>query len=266
MNTRQRKILSTYFPELQVYTEKNESVPDSVLVALINKIDTLRGEDGYTPIKGKDYFTKEELGQILTYLKDKYITAEILEKSTPIKGVHYRDGKDGQDGKPGEKGDPGEIGPEGKPGKDGSPDSPMAIVSKLNTLSRVLKSDVIDGLITKKDLQFIDKKISDGMARVDGRIKLIDQRWHGGLSFVTTDSTLTGRGTPASPLSVAAGSGFITLTGSINGTNVTFTAASRPTLIFTDIGVWAENATAGFTYSAGTITLPFAPNYWAKAL
>lgn len=46
----------------------------------------LRGERGYTPQKGTDYFTHGEL---------ETIKREIM----PIKGRHYRDGRDGRDGK-----------------------------------------------------------------------------------------------------------------------------------------------------------------------
>jgi Collagen triple helix repeat (20 copies) len=55
------------------------------------------GEDGYTPVKGVDYFDG----------KDGY---------TPIKGKDYFDGKDGN------------------PGKDGGPDTPKQIVQKLESL------------------------------------------------------------------------------------------------------------------------------------
>lgn len=58
---------------------------------------TLKGADGYTPIKGVDYF-------------DGY---------TPVKGVDYFDGKDGVDGAPGKDGKDGVNGKDGAPGKDG---------------------------------------------------------------------------------------------------------------------------------------------------
>ena len=43
-----------------------------------------KGDAGYSPIKGKDYFTEEE-------------KAEFLAKATPQKGVHYNDGEPGKD-------------------------------------------------------------------------------------------------------------------------------------------------------------------------
>ena len=85
------------------------------------------GEDGYTPVKGVDYFDG----------KDGY---------TPVKGKDYFDGKDGKDGKNGKDGErglrglsgkdgkDGRNGKDGKDGKDGSPDTPYEIRDKLSSL------------------------------------------------------------------------------------------------------------------------------------
>jgi hypothetical protein len=50
-----------------------------------------KGTDGYTPKKGTDYFTDDEIQQL-------------LEQVTPQKGVHYFDGKEGKRGKDGKNG------------------------------------------------------------------------------------------------------------------------------------------------------------------
>lgn len=77
----------------------------------IKGVDYFDGKDGYTPIKGIDYFDG----------KDGY---------TPVKGVDYFDGKDGQPGRDGVDGKPGVDGYtpikgvdyfDGLPGKDGNP-------------------------------------------------------------------------------------------------------------------------------------------------
>jgi hypothetical protein len=65
-----------------------------------------RGEDGYTPIKGIDYFDG-------TNGKDG------VDGYTPIKGVDYFDGKDGRDGKNGKDGIDGVDGKDGVNGIDG---------------------------------------------------------------------------------------------------------------------------------------------------
>ena len=80
-----------------------------------------KGDDGYTPIKGKDYYTPEEI-------------KEIKKEVTPIKGKDYFDGKDGKKGRDGKDGTRGLRGLPGKDGKDGSPDTPYEIRDKLSSL------------------------------------------------------------------------------------------------------------------------------------
>lgn len=76
------------------------------------------GKDGYTPVKGKDYFDGKD-GKDGQPGKDGY---------TPVKGVDYFDGVPGKDGKDGVDGDTGPAGYtpvkgvdyfDGKDGKDG---------------------------------------------------------------------------------------------------------------------------------------------------
>lgn len=62
------------------------------------------GKDGYTPVKGVDYFD----GKNGVDGKDGY---------TPQKGVDYFDGKDGKDGADGQPGSPGANGKDGVDGK-----------------------------------------------------------------------------------------------------------------------------------------------------
>lgn len=119
-------------------------------------------------------------------------------------------------GKKGDKGDPGETivgppGPEGKPGKsipgndgkDGSPDTPQQIADKLNSLEEILDFKVLKGI---PDFTPYEKRL--GLLEKTNTLNPkgpVDLRWRGGgLSSVTHDSTLTGLGTPASPLSVAS--------------------------------------------------------------
>lgn len=85
--------------------------------------------DGYTPIKGKDYFDG----------KDGY---------TPIKGKDYFDGK------------------QGNPGKDGSPDTPQQIVDKLNKTEELVDQKVIKGLTNT--LQSLQRAIRDRSVRYGG--------------------------------------------------------------------------------------------------
>lgn len=107
------------------------------------------GKDGTTPVKGKDYFTGDEVD-------------EFLKLATPVKGRDYNDGKDAD-----EKKIVGQIIPQvlaqiqppmngthGEDGKDGSPDTPEEIASKLNSFPNSINANVIRGIPTKEE--FLD--------------------------------------------------------------------------------------------------------------
>ena len=253
MNDKQRKILGAAFPELGLNKATNEDVSSGLtkLGEVLNKIPMVKGdkgEDGYTPIKGKDYFDG----------KDGY---------TPIKGKDYFDGKDGESivGPRGPRGIPGLDGI-GKDGKNGSPDTPEQVAEKLNTLTEAVDVSVIKGALTQDYVDDQNKKVLSGMKLIDGRIKLIDQRWGahgGGLSKVSTDSTLTGIGTPSSPLSVVSSGSTLTaevLTGTQDGSNNVFTVVHKPVFINNDGLIMTDGN--GFTLSGTgpyTVTFDTAP-------
>lgn len=119
-------------------------------------------------------------------------------------------------GKKGDKGDPGKSivgppGPEGKQGesirgedgKDGGPDTAQEIAGKLNTLEKSVDFKVLKNVpdFTPFEERLGSLEKSNTLASKGP----IDQRWKGGgLSKVTTDSTLSGLGTSTSPLSVVS--------------------------------------------------------------
>ena len=77
----------------------------------------------------------------------------------------------------------------------------------------------------------------------------------GGVSAVSHDATLTGLGTPASPLSVVGGGGFTikAASGTIDDSNVVFTFASAPSLLVINGGIYQST---GGTYTwTGTTTV-----------
>jgi len=91
----------------------------------------LRGPKGYTPVKGKDYFTDEEIDEFkstvtpvpgIDYFTDEEIE-QFLKDITPVKGTDYFDGEKGDKGDKGDRGDSivGPRGPQGPAGKDGKP-------------------------------------------------------------------------------------------------------------------------------------------------
>jgi len=139
-----------------------------------------RGPKGYAPIKGKDYFTANEIAEIIDICS---------ENSKPTKGIDYKDGKDGVDGR------------DGKDGKNGSPDSPEEIAEKLNTLKEVLNADLIKGLFTKEDIikEIKEKKLLsvEHISNMPSAGQL-DQRWHGGgksrfLQLIDTPASFSGQ-------------------------------------------------------------------------
>ena len=72
----------------------------SALAGILESVQMLKGEPGYTPVKGQDYFTAEEVGQMMSYIQSQ---------------IHQ--GVDGKDGAPGVDGAAGKDGVNGKDGK-----------------------------------------------------------------------------------------------------------------------------------------------------
>lgn len=194
------------FPELRQWFDTQELNDNMKAVAsrptlppeLIAKIKAVKGEKGDKGDKGDKYeLTKEDVNLIAS-------------KATPKKGVDYYEGRDGKDGKngidgqdgkqgkQGKQGEKGDRGEKGKDGKDGSPDTALGIVNKINTLNGMIEPRTIRNF---PDIEQFKKSFSKDLNDVKGKL---DMRWHGGgLSKVITDSSLTGQGTGASPLSVS---------------------------------------------------------------
>lgn len=184
-------------------------------------------------------------------------------------------GPRGPKGDPGPKGPQGEIGPQGSEGKqgmpgekgdsgeDGSPDTAEQIAEKLNA-----EEEIIDVKVLKGHKDLLDKKSFDTFSNNVYTKGQIDMRWHGGgLSRVSHDTTLTGSGTPADPLSVVSGGGGLTLltaTGTVNGTNTIFSFVSAPSIIVADQGRMMRKVSSDGTVNwTGTtiVTLSLAPNF-----
>lgn len=214
LNPEQRKKIAIAFPDLAPHMADDASRDNTnALAKVLSSIPMIKGDTGERGEDGKEGGVGPQ----------------------GPKGDDGIDGKDGDPGIDGKNGRNGSDGIDGRDGKDGSSDSPKDIASKLNTLKEAVDVSVIKGALGKKDLEDQDKKVLSGMQEMDGRIKLIDQRYHGGgLSKVTHDTTLTGSGTPSSPLSVVGGGGGVsslnTLTGAVilaAGANITLTPAGN---------------------------------------
>lgn len=92
-----------------------------------------RGDKGYTPQKGVDYFDGED-------------------GKTPVAGIDFPIPENGKDGK-------SIVGSPGKPGKDGSPDNPEEIAEKINTLEEKINPKTIRNF--EKIIRTLSENIKD---------------------------------------------------------------------------------------------------------
>lgn len=230
-----RKILSQFFPEIAdklAQQDFNDSLHTTV-----------------KQVKSQENKLQQSVEEVLTKAKNRKLNIEI--NGTKISSLK---GEKGDKGDRGEKGDKGDsiTGPQGKQGIQGvkGERGEMGIQGLPGKNGKDGKS----GKDAKQvPLQDILKEFSKILPPEKGKI---DQRWHGGgLSRVSTDTTLTGLGTLSSPLSVVGG-GF---TGSQeksttvpNNVLQTFAFTHTPKIIFWN-GMF-QTLTDDYTVSGSSIT------------
>lgn len=182
---------------------KQISTPEEKILDFIENIDSFKGKDGKTPKKGEDYLTQDEIDELLKII-------------TPQKGKDYFDGETPSEEKLISLIKP--LIPEPQKGKDGNIITTDEIIEKLKN-----KLSIFD----LKDLEWLNSK-KDNI------------QWSSAGFKVYTDSTLTGDGSFANPLSVVGG-GFTILSaiGTVDGSNQTFTFTQVPTFIVVD-GAWYQ--------------------------
>lgn len=171
---------------------------------------------------------KESVTSISEELKKKLESELVLEiDREELKGEQGIPGVQGEQGEKGEKGDQGGEGKQGikgndgldgkdglngengLPGADGSPDTPKEIKDKLETLKKDKRLDV-------SAIKGIEKLHEDTLNRA---VSILDQRTKFLINKgVKHDSTLSGDGSDASPLTVIGGGGGGGTWGSITGT------------------------------------------------
>ena len=151
-----------------------------------------------------------------------------------LKGDKGDQGVPGKDGKDGINGINGLDGVDGKNGKDGSPDSAEQIVNKINSLE------------TDPDLQ-IDASHIKNLPKLE-QPKFIG----GGIMNVAHDSTLSGNGTQASPLSVVGGGGSVT---SVSNSDSTITISPTIGDVVASLNVGNANTwSAKQTFSSAALS------------
>jgi len=233
------------------------------------EVITIKGKDGQKPVKGVDYYTPEEV-------------AQIKFEVTPIKGIDYNDGQSivGPQGPRGEtgpqgiqgpiglQGPRGETGPQGPAGPNGSPDTPEDVVEKINIAkNRISWKQIKDA----PDIPSFDTMNQTGYASGGAnQLRLLSS---GNLisAYVTEINFSTGitpvysgNGRVTVTASGGGGGGFSieTPTGSVNGSNVTFTVTQTPVYIVSDGATYFDGA--GYTVAGLTVTMTVAPTSFIR--
>lgn len=169
-----------------------ESLANDKTSTIESKVSDLT--DGLLMVADAVDIIPEMVDEKITAITKEFSTIkDTVSKVKAQKGDNGRDGIDGLDGR------------DGKDGKDGSPDTPKDIADKLNTLEEVLDPKVIKG-----SSEYVNKTdLNRTISTLENQTRFLIQSnasKSSGTSFtgVVTDSTLTGVGTDASPLSVVA--------------------------------------------------------------
>lgn len=118
----------------------NEMLP--VIRAIdLNTLATLRGEDGITPQRGKDYMTADDISALEAFILSKMPQTDVDYPSVQATEafINFQIAKI-----PRIKGDRGEPGRPGTPGSNGSPDTATDIIRKLRTLGKNQKLQIDD--------------------------------------------------------------------------------------------------------------------------
>ncbi len=215
----------------------------------IMKMDMMKGEkgdDGYTPVKGKDYFTSTEIDSLVSHIRS-----------------IVKDGKDGINGKDGAKGEKGDTPIKGidywdKNDKEGIIKEVLARMPKQEKAVQVnhkaLASEAIKGVIAENGIK-IDhvEGLTKTLTGLKEYLKLGGYRGGGDTVAAGTGVTITTNSTGQKVIN-SSGGGFTTLaaTGTVNGTNTAFTFTQKPTYIVSDHAWYQENK--GWTWNAGTLT------------
>lgn len=151
------------------YFKNPELEEEEILDLISSHIETIDIEPTI-PEKGIDYFTEEDIHEVV----------EI------VKGL-VRDGEKGETGPQGEKGDKGETGPQGIPGKNGidgqTPNIDKAIKE---ALSKIPKAEVIDTkVIIEKALDAFNESYKKDSLKLTALEKRLIRLGGGGASFFT---------------------------------------------------------------------------------
>lgn len=264
--TKSEKLKSIFYkdPEVISFIEKKETndllkrIEDNLSkkTSFEIKAEMIKGEPGepgYTPVKGKDYFTPSEISAFKTASTpvkgvDYYTDIEMkamLDYVTPIKGKDYFSDSEIKSIVSKVKSlipEPDKLDVDKlvetishRLDKPKSVDSAEDIIAKINTVKEGIEADTIKGLPT---IQTIVKEIKKGklLDKSDIRgMRLDDQKWHGGGATLVagTGITITPNSNGTTTISGSSSTGFQQPTsGALNQS--TFVWATAPNVIVVD--------------------------------
>ena len=221
---------------------------------ILEQVKGTDGDDGYTPEKGLDYFdgddyvlTEKDKAEIASQITVP-VVEKIIERIETIK----------------EQPTITEI---------------TKITNEIKEVAITENAEILrDKLEALKDNERLDISAIRGtdifiqQQNLDRAISILDKRTEYLLNKTTTngivshDSTLTGNGTPSSPLSVVGGGGgggsisAITITGTVDDSNVSFVAASAPTFLVINGITYQQNTVWSLSGLNITLTIPVGVN------
>lgn len=226
------------------------------LSRVLSTVQVLRGEDGYTPVKGKDYFTDAEIASILSLVESKIRTFE--------RGLK------------GERGQQGETGARGLPGKDGytpikgkdyfTPEEINEIVFKAVARIKVPKDGVSPNPEAVARLVLKNIKLpenTDMVSKKELAEFLKRGGFRGGGDTVEAGSGISITNVNGVKQISAIPTSFTLLdaTGSVDDSNTTFTFTSAPTIVVINGGFYRSTSTIGgvavWTIVGLTVTTAF---------
>lgn len=244
----------------------NRILTDRAIAEAILKMESvpgIKGDDGYTPVKGKDYFTEEEIANFVNYL-----ATLVKDGETPVKGQDYFTEEEINSIVSKVK----SLVPDGQTPIRGidywTPEDKSKIENDIKKLiptqPKEKNNEEVQKLIDKS-IETIVKENKDNGLKLSAFEKRLIRLGGGGASFMsqlidvaigaqTNGQALIWNATSSKWVPGTTGGGFTILpaTGSVNSVNLAFTLTIKPTIIVSDGAMYRENV--GWTWNAGTLT------------
>ncbi len=213
----------------------------------------------------KEEETEEKLKELKAQIPNLENVAQLIrgkdgdkgEKGDPgEKGEKGKDGRDGRDGRDGADGLDGRDGRDGKDGEMGMVDE--ATIAYLEAEIKRLEERIGEARQGRTGWGAHPLVVTDGSTVIDKNTRRINFGTNLTVSRAA-DGTLTVNANTG-----GGGSTIETPTGTIDGSNTSFTVTAEPTYVVSD-GITYFNG-AGYTYAALTLTMDVPPSQYIRAI